>query len=64
VVSVSDSEPPGGQATTSFPVAWTRPASTGIEAFTIYTGVVVNGAFQLKDETFNLADSCGGPSGT
>jgi len=64
VVSVSDSEPPGGQATTSFPVAWTGPISTGIEAFTIYTGVVVNGEFQPKDETFNLADSCGGPSGT
>ena len=49
VVSVSDSEPPGGQAPTSFPVAWTMPASTGIEAFTIYTGVVVNGEFQPKD---------------
>ena len=58
VVSVSDSEPPGGQATTSFPVAWAGPVSTGIEAFTIYTGVVVNGAFQPKDESFNFTDSC------
>ena len=58
VVSVSDTEPPGGQATTSFPVAWTAPASTGIEAFTIYTGVVVSGAFQAKDESFNFTDSC------
>ena len=59
VVSVSDSEPPGGQATTSFPVAWTMPASTGIEAFTIYTGVVVSGGFQSRDESFNFTDSCG-----
>ena len=58
VVSVTDSEPPGGQATTSFPVAWTGPASTGIEAFTVYTGVVVSGAFQPKDESFNFTDSC------
>ena len=58
VVSVSDSEPAGGQATTSFPVAWAGPVSTGIEAFTIYTGVVVSGAFQPKDESFNFTDSC------
>jgi len=58
VVSASDTEPPGGQAATAFPVAWTSPTSTGIEAFTIYTGVVVNGAFQPKDESFNFTDSC------
>jgi hypothetical protein len=58
VVSVSDSEPPGGQATTSFPVAWAGPVSTGIEAFTIYTGVVVSGGFQPRDESFNFTDSC------
>ena len=58
VVSASNTEPPGGQATTSFPVAWALPASTGIEAFTIYTGVVVSGGFQPKDESFNFTDSC------
>jgi hypothetical protein len=58
VVSASDTEPPGGQAATAFPVAWASPTSTGIEAFTIYTGVVVNGAFQAKDESFNFTDSC------
>ena len=58
VVSASDTEPPGGQAATAFPVAWTRPASTGIEAFTVYTGVVVSGAYQPKDESFNFTDSC------
>jgi hypothetical protein len=58
VVSVAGSEPPGGQAATSFPVAWALPASTGIEAFTIYTGVVVSGGFQPRDESFNFTDSC------
>jgi hypothetical protein len=58
VVSITDSEPPGGQATTSFPVAWALPASTGIEAFTVYTGVVVSGGLQPKDESFNFTDSC------
>jgi len=58
VVGVTDSEPPGGQASTSFPVAWTGPTSTGIEAFTIYTGVVVSGGFQPRDESFNFTDSC------
>jgi hypothetical protein len=59
VVSISDGEPPGGQAATTFPVAWTEVASTGVEAFTIYTGVVVSGAFQPRDEPFNFTDSCG-----
>ena len=58
VVSVTGSEPPGGQAATSYPVAWALPASTGIEAFTVYTGVVVSGAFQPRDESFNFTDSC------
>jgi len=59
VVSISDGEPPGGQEATTFPVAWTEVASTGVEAFTIYTGVVVSGAFQPRDEPFNFTDSCG-----
>ena len=58
VVSVTDSEPPGGQAPTSFPVAWALPASTGIKAFTVYTGVVVNGGFQPRDESFGFTHSC------
>jgi hypothetical protein len=60
VVSINDGEPPYGTgASTAFPVAWTETASTGIEAFTIHTGVVVNGAFQSRDEPFNFTDSCG-----
>ena len=58
VVSISDSEPPGGEAATAFPVAWTETASTGVESFMVYTGVVMNGEFQPKDEPFNLTDSC------
>ena len=56
-------EPPGASAGNpgAFPVAWTEgTASTGIEAFTIYTGVVVSGEFQPEDESFNFTDSCGG----
>ena len=41
VVSINDSEPPYSSAASTFPVAWTETASTGIEAFTIHTGVVV-----------------------
>jgi hypothetical protein len=59
VISISDSEPPYSSGPTVFPVAWTETASTGIEAFTIHTGVVVNGAFQPRDEPFNFTDSCG-----
>jgi hypothetical protein len=59
VVSVNDGEPPYSSGLTSFPVAWTETASTGVEAFTIHTGVVVGGAFQPRDEPFNFTDSCG-----
>lgn len=59
VVSVNDGEPPYGTGTsTAFPVAWTETASTGVEAFTIHTGVVASGVFQLRDEPFNFTDSC------
>jgi hypothetical protein len=64
VVSIDDAQPPGGFGAGTFPVAWTEGFGTGSGAFMIHTGVVVNGEFQPKDETFNLADSCGGPSGT
>jgi hypothetical protein len=61
VVSVNDSEPPGGLGGNpgAFPVAWTEGASSFVEAFTIHTGAVLNGAFQPRDEPFNLTDSCG-----
>jgi hypothetical protein len=61
VVSVDDDQPPAGFASqpSAFPVAWTETASSGVEAFTIHTGVVVNGGFQPQDERFNVTDSCG-----
>ena len=59
VVTVNDGEPPYSSATSTFPVAWTERAGTGFEAFTIYTGVVIGGAFQPRDESFNFTDSCG-----
>jgi hypothetical protein len=58
VVSINDSAPPYSSAASAFPVAWTQTASTGIEAFTIHTGVVAGGAFQPRDEPFNFTDSC------
>ena len=60
VVSINDGEPPYGTgASSAFPLAWTETASSGVEAFTIHTGVVVSGAFQPRDEPFNFTDSCG-----
>ena len=59
VVSVNDGEPPYSSTASTFPVAWTQRAGTGFEAFTVYTGVVVGGAFQPRDESFNFTDSCG-----
>ena len=64
VVSVDDAQPPGGFGAGAFPVSWTDGFGFTGKTFMIHTGVVVNGEFQPKDETFNLADSCGGPSGT
>ena len=58
VVSINDGQPPYSSATSTFPISWTQTASTGIEAFTIHTGVVVGGAFQPRDEPFNFTDSC------
>ena len=61
VVSVNDSEPPGGLGGNPgvFPVAWTEGASSFVEAFTIHTGAVLGGAFEPRDEPFNFTDSCG-----
>jgi hypothetical protein len=66
VVSVDDGQPPAGFGGNpgAFPVAWAQGTGFTGRTFTIHTGVVVNGGFQPKDETFNVADSCGGPSGT
>jgi hypothetical protein len=59
LVSIDDYEPPAGFGAGAFPTAWTQTASTGVEVFTIHTGVVVSGAFQPRDEPFNFTDTCG-----
>ena len=64
VVSVNESEPPGGWGSGVFPVAWTMPTGFRGNTFTVFTGVVVAGAFQPRDEAFNLADSCEFAPGT
>ena len=64
VVSVNESEPPGGLGAGVFPAAWTMPTGFRGNTFTVFTGVVVAGAFQPRDEAFNLADSCEFAPGT
>jgi hypothetical protein len=56
VVSVSDTNPPGGQ-TSGFPEAWFQ--STGLnQQFMVFTGVVVGGNFTATDHTFDVMDTC------
>ena len=56
VVSVSDSNPPAGQAAGTFPVAWVADAGGG--SFTVTTGIVVGGSFTPTDHTFNVQVPC------
>ena len=64
VVTVNESEPPGGMGAGAFPVAWTMPTGFRGNTFTVYTGVVVAGTFEPRDESFNLADTCEFAPGT
>ena len=59
VVSANDAEPAAGFGPGAFPVAWTQGTGFTGKTFMIHTGVVVNGEFQPRDETFNITDSCG-----
>jgi len=57
VITVSDSNPPGGQAGGAFPVAWY--GYTGLnQQFMVFTGDVVGGSFTASDHTFTVMDSC------
>jgi hypothetical protein len=58
VVSVDDSNPPGGQLPGSgaFAVAWY--GALGPSQFTVFTGVVVNGKFSATDHPFSILDTC------
>jgi hypothetical protein len=57
VVSVSDANPPNGQGSGAFPVAWVTDTATN-QQFTVTTGVVVTGTFTPTDHTFNVVDAC------
>jgi hypothetical protein len=57
IVTVSDGNPPAGQATGAFPVAWF--GATGLnQQFMVFTGVVSSGTFTATDHTFTVMDSC------
>jgi hypothetical protein len=57
VITVSDGNPPGGQVSGAFPVAWY--GSTGLnQQFMVFTGVVVGGTFTPTDHTFTVMDTC------
>ena len=60
VVTLSDSNPPGGQTAGAFPVAWVGLEGFG-STFTVYTGDVVSGAFTASDHAFDVQDVCGTP---
>jgi hypothetical protein len=64
VISVSDTNPPGGQANGAYPVAWYQ--ATGLnQQFTVFTGYVpapgTGGSysgFTPSDHTFDVMDAC------
>ena len=58
-ISVSDTNPPGGQiaGAGAFPAAWYQ-STGGNQQFMVFTGVVVNGLFTPTDHTFTVMDSC------
>jgi hypothetical protein len=58
VITISDTNPPGGLTTGAFPVAWFQAAG-GNQQFNVFTGVVPNGgAFALTDHSFDVIDTC------
>ena len=59
VVTVSDTNPPGGQLPNSgaFPVAWYQSTGSN-QQFMVFTGVVVTGSFTPTDHTFTVMDTC------
>jgi hypothetical protein len=57
VITVSDTNPPGGKMAGAFPVAWYQ--STGLnQQFMVFTGVVVGGSFAPSDHIFTVMDTC------
>jgi hypothetical protein len=58
MVIVNDTYPPGVLVGSSFPYAWAQTHSSDQEAFTVYTGVIINGSFVPADVSFDFEDSC------
>lgn len=58
IVTINDTNPPGGVIGSSFPYAWAWSFPSGEEGFTVYTGVIVNGSFQSVNMNFDFEDSC------
>ncbi len=56
VVSVQDGNPPLGEPSGAFPVAWF--GATSPNQFTVFTGAVAGGTFSLSDRGFNVYDTC------
>ena len=59
VITVSDTNPPGGQPSGSgaFPMAWYE-STGGNQVFNVFTGVVAGGAFTATDHAFTVMDTC------
>ena len=57
VITVSDSQSPGGQVAGAFPVAWYESTGSN-QQFMVFTGVVVGGSFTPTDHTFTVMDTC------
>ena len=57
VVSVSDTNPPGGQLAGAFPVGWYQSTGSN-QQFNVFTGIVVSGSFTATDHTFTVMDTC------
>jgi hypothetical protein len=56
-ISVSDTNPPGGQIAGAFPVAWYESTGSN-QQFSVFTGVSVGGSFTPTDHTFTVMDAC------
>jgi hypothetical protein len=57
VVTASSANPPAGQAAGTFPTAWLEAGGSN-QQFTVFTGIVVGGAFMPSDLAFDVMDSC------
>jgi hypothetical protein len=57
VITVSDTNPPGGQVAGAFPVAWYESTGSN-QQFHVFTGVVAGGSFTPTDHTFTVIDTC------